>query len=328
MNESQNDPNSNIAFNTNPDTQASTNPFTGDLKGEFSSDFGTNTNAVSQIFKSSGFSSENRTKYIAIGMLMLLALGGVAYYLTSSDSTDPFADDFASDGFNDGMMDDEFVDDMAGDGMGAMDNATMGQTGVEQAGMGRAASSMGGATGAIQLMTPQDGARQTYDETTGPADFTWEGPADRITFSRSSGMQPVTMSINLNGASSYVLDNPYPGTWYWRVENSSGLSEVRSFRILSPERRNFPITQPTPGSVVAGNGGVVAWQAGDKIARYSVELVSSGQSFAVPQYRFGTSGTSVALNGVSPGSYDFRIGAFSEVAGRWEWQIVRNVTVQ
>ncbi|MFW7381601.1 MAG: hypothetical protein ACOH5I_22525 [Oligoflexus sp.] len=336
MNDNQNDPNSNIAFNTNPDTQASTNPFTGDLKGEFSSDFGTNTNAVSQIFKSSGFSAENRTKYIAIGMLMLLALAGVAYYLTSGESSDPFADDFATDEFSDPLMEDEFADDLMGespapaDGMGAMDQpmdaAPMDAAPMDSAMPGSA--SMMGATGSIVLMTPENGARQTYDETTGPAEFSWEGPADRIIFSRSSTMNPVTMSITLSGASSFALDNPYPGTWYWQVENTSGLSEVRSFRILSPEPRSFPVTQPTPGGALAGNGGAVTWQAGDKIARYAVEIVGAGQSFANPQYRFGTSGTSVSLNGVAPGSYDFRIGAFSEVAGRWEWQIVRNVTVQ
>lgn len=327
MNENQNDPNSNIAFNTNPDTQASTNPFTGDLKGEFSSDFGTNTNAVSQIFKSSGFSSENRTKYIAIGMLLLLALGGIAYFMTGEDSADPFGDDFATDGFDDPLLEDEFAEDLAGDPMApAEEGMAPMEEGMMEQDMAPAESMM--ATGNIVLLAPENGARQTYDETTGPAEFSWEGPADRIVFSRSSSMQPVTMAINLGGAMSYALENPYPGTWYWQVENASGASEVRSFRIMPPERRNFPVTQPTPGSAVSGNGGVVAWQAGEKIARYSVEIVPAGQSFASPQYRFGTSGTSVSLNGVAPGSYDFRVGAFSEVAGRWEWQVIRNVTVQ
>jgi hypothetical protein len=355
MNENQNDPQSNIAFNTNtsPDTQASTNPFTGDLKGEFSSDFGTNTNAVSQIFKSSGFSSENRTKYIAIGAVLVLALAGVAYYMTSSESSDPFADDFAEEGMmDDSLMDDEFggpmdmgdgapadgADPMAepagGDGMAEMDGAQpKDQGGAMDQGMDQGMGEMAdpaaqGGGGAIALLTPQNGARQAYDETTGPAEFTWEGPADRIVFARSASMAPVVRSVRLNGATSYTFENPYPGTWYWQVENASGVSEVRSFRIEAPQRRNFPVAQPTPGGTVAGNGGVVSWQAGDKIARYAVEMVPAGQSFAAPQYRYGTSGTSVSLQGVSPGSYDIRVGAFSEVAGRWEWQIIRNVTVQ
>ena len=33
-------------------------------------------------------------------------------------------------------------------------------------------------------------------------------------------------------------------------------------------------------------------------------------SWAQPTHRFGTSGTSVALQGVSPGTYDIRVGAF------------------
>ena len=50
-----------------------------------------------------------------------------------------------------------------------------------------------------------------------------------------------------------------------------------------------------------------------------------GTSWANPAHRFQTSGTSVALNGVPPGSYDFRVGAFSEAAGRWEWQELMSV---
>ena len=97
---------------------------------------------------------------------------------------------------------------------------------------------------------------------------------------------------------------------------------------LQHQKRTFPIAAPQDGGAIAGSGGVVSWQAGEKIARYSVEVVGSGGSWAQPTHRFGTSGTSVALQGVSPGTYDIRVGAFSEVSGRWEWQYIRNVSVQ
>jgi hypothetical protein len=182
--------------------------------------------------------------------------------------------------------------------------------------------------GAIALTAPANGAAQSYDETEGPAEFQWEGPADQIVFSRSQTMNPPVKVVTLNGASTYSFENPYPGTWYWQVKNASGTSEVRSFKIAAPARRSFPVTQPTSGSSISGNGGVVSWQAGENIARYSVEFTPAGQSFAAPSYRFGSSGTSVAVQGVSPGSYDVRVGAFSEVAGRWEWQVIKNVNVQ
>ena len=82
------------------------------------------------------------------------------------------------------------------------------------------------ATGDVLLVSPADNASQSYDETSGPAEFSWEGSADRIIFSRSSSMQPETLSVRLNGANFYALENPIPGRWYWQVENASGRSEV------------------------------------------------------------------------------------------------------
>ena len=153
-------------------------------------------------------------------------------------------------------------------------------------------------------------------------------PADRFNLSRSASMQPLERSVAVNGATSYSLENPYPGTFYWQVQNSEGLSEIRSFTIMAPEPRVFPVTQPVAGGEIAGNGGIVSWQAGEKIARYAVEVRPVGTSWANPAHRFQTSGTSVQLNGIEPGSYDFRVGAFSEASGRWEWQELAGVNVQ
>lgn len=333
MNDNNQDPHSSIAFNTDtsPDTQS--NPFTGDLKGEFSSDFGTNTSAVSQIFNSSGFSSENRTKYIAIGALVIVALLGLGYMMTGED--EPSVDEI--EGLADGGLESEAIDDAAldeaipalppsGEVSENVDSAT--DAAIEAVEQPSIAEATNTTAPTIALVSPADGASQSYDETSGPAEFSWEGPADRIMFSRSASMSPLIKSVNLNGATSFQFSNPYPGRWYWQVSGQSGFSEIRSFNIASPERRNFPVVQPTEGGSLAGNGGVVSWQAGEKIARYSVEIVSAGQSFSSPQHRFGTSGTSVELQGVVPGTYDIRVGAFSEVAGRWEWQVVRGVSVQ
>ena len=336
MNDS-NDPNSNIAFNTdtNSDTQSTTNPFTGDLKGEFSSDFGTNTNAVSQIFKSSGFSSDNRTKYIAIGAVLILGLSALAYF-ASDPGTDPFEDEFADEVAEDTLP----ADAEGGDGAMEEEGEEMAEEEPMDEGMSEdmadeapaeqamTETAAAQSTGDFTLVSPGPGARRPYDETMAPAEFTWEGPADRINFSRSSSMTPLGKSVPLNGATYYALENPYPGTWYWQVTNASGNSEARMFRVSAPVKRSFPVAQPTEGGSIAAEGGVVSWQAGEKIARYSVEMVSAGNSFAQPQHRFGTSGTSVALQGVQAGSYDIRVGAFSEVSGRWEWQTIRNVSVQ
>jgi hypothetical protein len=320
MNETNHDPNSNAAFSQN--TGAQSNPFTGELKGEFSSDFGTNTNAVSQIFKSGGFASENKSKLI-LGVVAVIGILGAAYLFLSEPSEDEVTTAEEATGDEEGIEEEEATE--------MSDVPTEAAKPAEAAAPAPAPavdSAAAASTGAITLTTPANGAAQSYDETEGPAEFQWEGPADQIVFSRSQTMSPPVKIVTLNGASTYSFANPYPGTWYWQVKNSSGTSEVRSFKISSPARRSFPVSQPTSGGSIAGTGGVVSWQAGEKIARYSVEFTPAGQSFATPSNRFGASGTSVAIQGVTPGSYDVRVGAFSEVAGRWEWQLIRNVTVQ
>ena len=365
-----NDPNQTTAFGENTNA-TQTNPFTGDLKGEFTSDFGTNTNAVSQMFKgNSGFGGGDKKKtiFIVVAGVVVLALFGFLLMEDDDQGFDGFdepiaqdqgdtqatgqsqgdqqvddqdgmgaetddastADASAGDGVDDaatadnGLSDDTSPDEtLATDGDAGMGEETMGEEGAEAEGAGDMAS-----TGSITITSPFDGASLPYDETQGPATFTFSGAADRLIFARSSSMSPVVRSVNVAGRQSYRFLHPHPGTWYWRAENAEGGTAVQSFTIMPPVRRNFPVTQPQSGMEISGNGGVVAWQGDSKVARYAVQLVPSGGSWASPMHRFGTSGTSVALQNVAPGPYDLRVGAFSEVAGRWEWQVVPGVTVQ
>ena len=315
------------------------NPFTGDVKGgEFTSDFGTNTNAVSQIFKGGGFGSSDKTKYIIIGVVVLaIAIGG-AFLLFDSEKSDDSAN---SQGDTEEVADNASTDQAATDSQtdtnqqdasapaAASDQAASDQAAASQAATQAAApAAKSGATGSLAVTQPNDGASHDYDETQGPAVFEWTGSADRILFSRHANMSPVERSVSLKGKTNYKFDHPYPGTWFWRVENGEGASEVRRFVVNAPARRNFPVSQPTPGGSLSGNGGVVAWQGDSKVAWYAVQLVAPGASWTNPQYRFGTSGTSIALQGVTAGSYDMRVGAFSEVSGRWEWQEIKGVTIQ
>ena len=345
MNDTQQDPKSNVAFsetsNTQTYTQAQSNPFTSDIQGEFSSDFGTSTNAVSQIFKSGGFTAENRTKLVALGAV-LVGLLLAFIFVSGEDEQLAMQEDEMAEMQEEGAEqqeaaegEEELAEGEEAVAEGEEAEAVAEGEGELAEGEGELAEGMEGEAmegaeavpGAIALIGPQDGAMQPYDETSGPAEFSWDAPAERFNLSRSSTMQPLERSVNVNGATSYALENPYPGTFYWQVQNAEGLSEVRSFTIMAPEPRVFPVTQPVAGGEIAGNGGIVSWQAGEKIARYSVEIKPAGTTWANPAHRFQTSGTSISINGVPPGSYDFRVGAFSEAAGRWEWQELMGVSV-
>lgn len=298
-----------------PSQQGSqTNPFTADLKGEFTSNFGTNsTNAMSQIFKDgSGMGGNNTTRWILIGVFLLVA--GVAAYFLLSDAP----------------MDDLTTE--AETTPAVTEPATPAQTDVAATPTEQPAVDPNAAVqvpaGNISLTGPADGDSRSYDETAGPAKFSWDGGAATIVFARNASMNPVYMRVPVSG-SSYNFYNPYPGTWYWRVENASGASETRRFTVEPAPRRSFSLKEPASGGSLAATGGTVSWN-GDperKVAFYRVEFSADGK-WGNPAYRFASSGESAQTQGMNPGSYQMRIGAFSEVAGRWEYTEAVPVNVQ
>lgn len=295
----------NSTFSSQPASQ--TNPFTADLKGEFTSNFGTNTNAVSQIFKEGGFTSNNRTKlYVLLGVLLLVGAGAFWFFTSENTTTEepPVAVTKPTDAAKD-AADEEEADDAAP---------------AEVAKPAPAAPAT-----ALTLVAPANGASIGYDETQGSAKFSWQGEGGTIVFSRSSSMKPETMRAAVKG-NSFMFNNPWPGTWFWRVEAAGGASEIRSFHVGSPVRRNVALSAPAAGATLAGTGGEVAWQGDSGVAFYRVEL-STGD-WANPQFKFSTSGTKLQLNAVPAGKFKMRLGAFSEVSGRWEYTQPIDVTVQ
>ena len=353
MNQDPNNTSSAFSDSTNA-TQS--NPFTGDLKGEFTSDFGTNTNAVSQMFKGGGPGGDKRkTLVLILGGVVLIAV--LVFLMVTEDEQGGFSDFAESQDMEevDGLGDDEAAQEQDQElADGATEQLEGGEDGQEaEAGekpedgtvadgatvdgtdtvMGEETEPMGesmpadlASTGDITVSSPFEGASLPYDETQGPATFSWSGQADRIVFARNSSMSPIIRSVNVAGRQSYRYLHPHPGTFYWRLENAEGGSAPQSFTINSPIRRNFPVSQPAAGGQIDGSG-IVGWQTDSKVAFYKVELTTSGGSWSSPSYSYSTSGSSVQLQGVSPGSYDFRVGAFSEVSGRFEWQVIPGVQV-
>lgn len=327
----------NDTFSSQQATQG--NPFTADLKGEFTSNFGTNTNAVSQIFKEGGFVNQNRAKYYAIGGLAFVLLAGLFYFLTlgeDSESEDTAATAGETDGENaeekeEGEGADKAEETAAAEAKDAV--AEKAEVAKEEAPVAAAPIAeskpvqSGGVAGSgpISLDQPNDGASVGYDESQGAAQFSWTGGSGHIVFSRNASMNPPSMRVFVKG-NSYAFHQPWPGKWFWRVENRSGKSDIRSFTVNAPQRRAISLDQPANGGTIAGSGGVVSWKGDAKVGFYRVELSTGG--WATPQHRFASSGNSVQLTGVTPGQYQVRLGAFSEVAGRWEYTSPISVTVQ
>ncbi len=331
MNQAQNSQHQSVGSDTTFPTQAATNsnPFATDLKGEFTSNFGTNANTVSQIFKDGGFGSENRTKYIMIGVaVVFLAVVAFVVYpkLTSTEDEFAVAEETAAETTDAAATDTATTDGVAAE-EAAPEAATTEAAATDAAPMDAAVGSEAAPVdGSIALSSPENGASASYDETQSPMQFSWaaEGTST-IVFSRDPNMATTFRRVTASG--SYAF-HPYPGTWYWRVEANGGASEIRSFSVSSPARRNVAVSEPAGGSAVSGNGGVVRWQGDAGVSYYRVEMVPAGSDWSSPAYRFATSGSEAQLNGVAPGSYEMRVGALSKVSGRWEYTAPRPVSVQ
>ena len=337
----------NQAPNTQPQTGANdttfpsqpatnTNPFATDLKGEFTSNFGTNANTVSQIFKDGGFGSENRTKYLMIagGIVLLLVAAFVLYPVFMEEGTEEFAD---GEVISETVEGEEVI---AGETEEVTEDAALAaeetaetteiaeETAVnpEEAAPAEMAAPAG--DGAVALGAPNSGFSMSYDATQAPLQFSWqaEGPST-IVFSRKADMSNVYRRVSAEG--SYAFGHPLPGTWYWRVDSASGSSEVRSFSVGAPARRNISLVEPSAGQAVSGNGGAVRWQGDENVSFYRVEMVPAGSSdWSNPAYRFATGGSEAQLNNVASGDYSVRLGAHSKVSGRWEYTAPQAVSVQ
>ncbi|MCX6125216.1 MAG: hypothetical protein NTV34_10805 [Proteobacteria bacterium] len=321
MNSAPNQPQPGNTFGSQP-AGTQNNPFTNDLKGEFSSNFGatsnfgtgTNTNAVSQIFKDGSFSG-NSNKRIIFLVLGGLLVAGVAYWLMSS----PTADDVvAEDPAEEPAKPAEVAPEVA-----ATPAVVTPPVAAEPEAVPEATAA---ATSAIQLASPDSGASLAYDETQGSASFSWSGGPGTIVFSRHSSMQPEVMRVKVSSG-NYSFHRPWPGQWYWKVENEGGASEIRSFSVSAPVRRNVSLSSPQAGGALAGTGGAVSWTGDKGVAYYRVEL-NQTDDWSNPQYKFSSSGSQAQLNGVTAGTYSLRLGACSEVSGRWEYTQPISVTVQ
>lgn len=322
-------------------TAPNSNPFTADMKGEFTSNFGTNTNAaVSQIFKDGGFGQENKTKYFLLGGLFLvLAIFGLVYLYPTLMGPEPAAmvppaantevqppvettETVATEELDtsatamEEMATEEEISAPVEDAM-PMDVAPMTATEPTTA----------QTTGPATLISPENGYQTAYDETQAPMQFNWSGKGT-IVFSRSSSMRPAMRRVTANG--SYTFMHPMVGTWYWNVVTpDGGASEVRSFIVNAPVRRNIAITAPAEGAVVSGTDATVAWQGDNNVTYYRVEMVNSGSSdWGNPSYRFQTSSENAQIKDVAPGEYKMRLGAFSQVSGRFEYTAPRAISIQ
>jgi hypothetical protein len=341
MNEAPNNTSGlNDTFSSQPAPQS--NPFTADLKGEFTSNFGTNTNAVSQIFKEGGFVNQDRTKKLIIGGVVIAVLAILLYVFWPSgddsvatdetageetateeaagEETDEAATEETDEATTEDTADTPAETPATADTTQAADQSTEGSKASSYVPSSFAASS-----GSITLTEPADGSSLNYDESQGAATFSWSGGGGWIVFSRNQSMNPVSLKVAVSG-NSYSFQHPWPGKWFWKVQNKSGSTEVRSFSVASPVRRNIQISEPQANGAIAGSGGTISWQGDSKVARYRVEF-STGD-WANPPYRFSSSGNSVQTNGVPAGQYQMRLGAFSEVSGRWEFTSPVGVTVQ
>jgi hypothetical protein len=178
---------------------------------------------------------------------------------------------------------------------------------------------------AITNVTPKEGASMVFDLTKGPATFKWQGEATKIIFSLNKTMKPIARRIDVIGKSSYGFRGIKPATWFWRLDTSLGEGAVQSFKIRRPKARNFEFTQPVTGSSISRQSAPISWKPAKKVAWYKLIVYRKGGKKAILVK--GTSGSKLTINNIKPGQYEMKLGAFSEVSGKWEWKRITDITV-
>ena len=290
------------------------------------------TSFVSSIFSEGLLADPTKRRYIIFGGVtaaVLIIFGAVYYFLSGDDPTDmPVVDTPPAEQMPapeappaDGMLSEEGEEIAGGTPTPEELPAPEGGEMLDEILMPAAPA------GAVSIISPASGQSRDYDQTMGAAVFSWEGEATYITFARNSGFQNPYLRLNVSGRNSFSFQHPLPGRWYWRLEdaNSNPLSETGSFTVAQAVRRNLALSEPANGGSLS-SGAAVSWVGDDKVAYYRLELATN--SFATPNYRFSTVNTSVQIADVAAGSYKLRVGAFSEVTGRWEYIEPISVTVQ
>ncbi len=89
--------------------------------------------------------------------------------------------------------------------------------------------------------------------------------------------------------------------------------------IKPPKRRKISLLGLPKGSSLGKDEELISWHGDTLVTYYRLEFSKSKDNWANPKYRFATSGTSLVVKGVQPDRYHLRLGAFSEVSGRWEY---------
>ena len=336
---------------TFPSEPAASNPFAGELGGEFSSNFGTNTHAVSQIFGGGGYNNGVGSKniFIIVGGVVLLAALFFAYKMVMKDDahvadqgiytppkaiqappieeapaaiqqrTEPVAETpvVVERSIEETQMVAEQPQVIA-----PQVEYSQPAPAVQYSNQYSAAQPM---AQPASLVSPANGQAFPYDETQGPVRLNYSagGAPVRVVLSRSPSMNPVVTAITSRG-SSYGFHQASPGTWYWRVDDSlGGSTEVRSFTVADPVRRNISVNNP--GTI--SDGSTIDWGGDAQVTSYRVEMVPAGSNWANP-YRFATGTTSATISGVPGGDYSMRVGAHSRVSGRWEYTNAGTVSLQ
>lgn len=339
------------------DDDGSQHGFSGE-KDEFGG-FNSTSSGISHIFKEGRYGS-SRTK-ILVGLIIVILLGfGGFYYYTGLE---PGEQDFsvAEDEKDDDEDKSDEEETIAGEGIDAKktdqkkdvdllrkDNAAgkKGALPVEPArtAQAKAAPTKAGdeesetddnsgvvargkvSTVAPVISGPENGDARMYDETSKASEFTWKTDGGSwISFSQNANMKPIVHRAWVNGT-KYKYRKLHAGQWFWQIVNDAGKSDIRSFTLLPEVKRKVVVLSPSEGSSLAGTGGSVSWSGDRLVSLYRVEL--SDSDWAKPNYLFQTSGTQLAIKDVKQGEYQMRVGAFSEVSGRWEYTQPIKVSVQ
>lgn len=277
--------------------------------GDFQTNFGSENSAMSDIFKGSAPSQDERKKKIimlAAAAAAFVVCGGAIFFLTSAPTEDEMAPSVAEPAVaaNPAVTTPAVVEEDEAEGEEEGVDAVAGEETEDGA-------------GAAMPAEVESASSYKYNEKAG-------GPVVRV---KAGALVEVSLREDFNtlyvsGAATeggFRIPNPPPGVVFWREQGSASINKIT---VSAPKQLGLQFSAPAK----LASDAELSWSAAGEASFFRVEFAADPEFQNITNV-FATAKTGMKIADVGAGKYHVRLAGFNTAAGRWEYSKPGSVEV-